>query len=83
MTECGKCVSVSLPKVVENVVAAVLLFVYQGFLLFQQFTHRIDLARIGKSKIPVVQYHPFGTLFQRKVLYLRKESLFISKDPNV
>ena len=43
-------------------------------LLFQQFTHRIDLTQIGKGKILVVQYHPFGTLFQRKVLNLRKET---------
>ena len=44
------------------------------YLLFQQFTHRIDLTQIGKGKILVVQYHPFGTLFQRKVLNLRKET---------
>ena len=48
--------------------------VFYKKLLFQQFTHRINLAQIGKGKILVVQYHPFGTLFQRKVLNLRKET---------
>ena len=44
-----------------------------SLLLSQQFAYWKDFAQTDKSKILVVQYHPFGTLFQRKVLISGKE----------